>query len=700
MTTRTRLLACTAVLAVLGPFQAGAADYNTDTVVVTGTRQAADIGDLAGNDAVVSQSELQFEAPLRPTEILNQIPGVSAERSTGIEHFTAIRSPAFNGGEGAGSFLYLEDGVPMRAAGFAEINGLGEANMEQAGSVEVVRGPGSALYGSNAMHGLINIIPRDPSKDLTNEIDVTAGYVSGGLKSGSETVKGTTSETVGNLGVRLSAEDIHDDGWRNDTRLDQQKWVGRAVLTGPEDTLTTTFAGEHLNEQAGSYVVGTDAYRNGNLVEANAVPDSYRQSQALRLMTRWQHDISDSLQLSVTPYTRYVQTDFLMNYLPSQAIQKNEHASIGVQTAAYQTLDGGHQIIAGTDAEYTAGSYSEYQALATMYSGAHTVANETYVQGWHYNLNATSAVAAPYVQSEWHVLDHTKLTLGGRMESTTYDYTNNLSNGTTGLFTRIPSRSDEFMTFTPKLGLVQQWSGSLANYVNLAVGSRAPQITDLYEMQKQQVFGEIKPETMRSVETGMRGNWKSLQFDTTAYYMTKEHYFYRDVSGLNVADGQTLHRGVETMVKAPLGGGFDMALAASYSLHTFEFNNPETVANLASAAVAKNSLMPNAPREQGNLRLGYAMFQGARAELEWQLVGPYVTDQANTHSYGGYNLFNLRADAPVNDQIAVHVRILNATNVKYADRATVTTASTAAASKDEYFPGQPLTLMTGVTVKF
>ena len=710
---KTRLLTHTALTSLLIagvvtlniPSIALAGDYNTDTVVVTGTRQNTNIGDLAGNDSLISNDQIQYEAPVRPTEILNQVPGVSSERSTGIEHFTAIRSPAFNGGEGAGSFLYLEDGVPMRAAGFAEINGLGEANMEQAGSVEVVRGPGSALYGSNAMHGLINIIPRDPSKTFTNEIDATYGFVDGGRHDGSERLKATSSDTVDNLGLRLSAEEIHEDGWRNDTRLDQQKWVGRSVWTGGEDTLTTTFSGEKLDEQAGNYVVGTDSYMNNAAVINNQYYNTsgkyvdnsaYRRSTALRFMTRWQHDISDTAQLSVTPYARFVQSDFTMNYLPSQAIQKNEHTSGGVQTALYQTLAGGHHIIAGTDVEYTSGSYSEYQNLTTITSNG----SPTYTQGWHYNLDATSTVAAPYIHSEWQVLDHTKVTAGARLESTTYDYTNHLADNSVGLFKRIGDRSDSFLTFTPKLGAVQQWSSTLANYVNLSVGGRAPQVTDLYELQTQQVVGQIKPENIKSVETGMRGNLGSLQYDTTAYYMTKDHYFYRDVSGLNVSNGQTLHRGLEALVKAPLGDGFDLGLAASYSLHTFEFTNTESVANLASASVRKGGLMPNAPREQGNMRLGYEWMKGARTEVEWQLVGSYVTDQANMHSYGGYSLFNLRGEIPIADGIFLHARVLNVTNVKYADRATVTTASQASASKDEYYPGQPLTVYTGVMVKF
>ena len=85
---------------------------------------------------------------------------MNIQRGSGQEHLTAIRSPVLTGGAGAGSFLYLQDGVPLRAAGFANVNGLFESGIEFAGSAEVFKGPGPALYGSNAVHGLVNVQSR------------------------------------------------------------------------------------------------------------------------------------------------------------------------------------------------------------------------------------------------------------------------------------------------------------------------------------------------------------------------------------------------------------------------------------------------------------------------------------------------------------------------------------------------------------
>jgi outer membrane receptor protein involved in Fe transport len=97
---------------------------------------------------VLSAFDLETTAFVHPAEALNRTAGVNIHRGSGQEHLTAIRSPVLTGGAGAGSFLYLQDGVPLRSAGFANVNGLFEAGTEFAQNVEVIKGPGPATYGS------------------------------------------------------------------------------------------------------------------------------------------------------------------------------------------------------------------------------------------------------------------------------------------------------------------------------------------------------------------------------------------------------------------------------------------------------------------------------------------------------------------------------------------------------------------------
>ena len=97
------------------------------------------------------------------------------QRGSGQESLTALRSPVLTGAGGCGAVLVLEDGIPIRPVGSCNVNELFEVNIEQAAAVEILRGPGSVLYGSSAVHGIINVIP-----PLPDEIPVFGAVVEGG----------------------------------------------------------------------------------------------------------------------------------------------------------------------------------------------------------------------------------------------------------------------------------------------------------------------------------------------------------------------------------------------------------------------------------------------------------------------------------------------------------------------------------------
>jgi len=68
--------------------------------------------DLPASIDVITDTKLDKISSIHPAEALNGVAGVNIHRGSGQEHLTAIRSPVLTGGAGAGSFLYLEDGVP------------------------------------------------------------------------------------------------------------------------------------------------------------------------------------------------------------------------------------------------------------------------------------------------------------------------------------------------------------------------------------------------------------------------------------------------------------------------------------------------------------------------------------------------------------------------------------------------------------
>ena len=91
---------------------------NIEEIVVTGTKSKTQIIDQTGNLSFINSEEINFISPDNPSNVLNRMPGVFISQGSGQEHLTSIRSPVLSGGAGAGSFLYLEDGIPLRSPGF------------------------------------------------------------------------------------------------------------------------------------------------------------------------------------------------------------------------------------------------------------------------------------------------------------------------------------------------------------------------------------------------------------------------------------------------------------------------------------------------------------------------------------------------------------------------------------------------------
>ena len=152
-----------ASIAVFSAPDAMAAEQTlVDEIVVTSQRREQPRLEHAGNVERLGREAIGEVRHQHVHELFTRVPGVWLSRGSGQEHLTAIRSPVLTGAGSCGAFLMLEDGVPIRPAGFCNVNQLFELNTEQASAIEILRGPGSALYGSNALHGIVNVLVPGP----------------------------------------------------------------------------------------------------------------------------------------------------------------------------------------------------------------------------------------------------------------------------------------------------------------------------------------------------------------------------------------------------------------------------------------------------------------------------------------------------------------------------------------------------------
>ena len=190
----------------------GAASQVLEEIVVTGSREAEPLKTKPQNVGVIGKQEIEDVKPSHPAEILRLVPGVWIGVTAGEGHMTAIRQPLTTNPV----YLYLEDGVPIRPTGFFNHNALYEVDLPQAERIEVTKGPGSALYGSDAIGGTINVLTRRPPVKPEIEINTEAGSF------GWYRLLATGGGTWGSNGARLDVNVTHSDGWRERTGYSRQ----------------------------------------------------------------------------------------------------------------------------------------------------------------------------------------------------------------------------------------------------------------------------------------------------------------------------------------------------------------------------------------------------------------------------------------------------------------------------------------------
>ncbi len=154
----------------------------TDNVVITGSR----------NEMLQSNSPVKVEtisgALIQKTGAVNL--GNVLQEQTGMAITTNVRSGVQMMGLNADYTLILIDGQPMvgRVAGVLDLNRVSIGNVQQ---IEIVKGPMSSLYGSEALAGVINIITRRPDDGFAGRI-YTQFLQRGALEAQGEATFGST----------------------------------------------------------------------------------------------------------------------------------------------------------------------------------------------------------------------------------------------------------------------------------------------------------------------------------------------------------------------------------------------------------------------------------------------------------------------------------------------------------------------------
>ncbi|MBD3170644.1 MAG: TonB-dependent receptor, partial [candidate division Zixibacteria bacterium] len=526
-------------------------------------------------------------------EVLDGVPGIRVEQQCQFCNFSVLRMQ----GLGADHTQVLLDGQPIYS-GLASVYGLQQIGTANINRVEVVKGAGSALYGSKAIAGAINIISSRPEGTSG-----TAGIEFGEHNSNKYDI--TASTRKDNVGIFLFAqydrEDAIDetrDGMNSDIVYEEDGIADRVktnafnagfnLYVSEIDFLDEiVIRGRLMNEKRQGGPITNDYYENPfNEGVERILTDRY--SIASKLAKRFTVGSEINLEISYTRHERNATNDtFVGDYkdthddqYPPLDILRPYLAYEDLYTATlnyHQPLGNNHRLMLGAQLGFNqldeSGMYVIVDDADPNYGEAYT----SYTEKQAIDFGA-------YIQDEFRVTD--KLELVGGIRADFHDSEDKFSGGNDNFSVdEIISEYDE-TTVNPRFAVKYLLTDEITIRGSFGTGFRVPYgfSEDLHLCSgSPRVFkgGELKPE-------------KSVSYSLTADYMTSELglnvNLYRTIlkDAINLADageeasqlGYTYQweniddayvMGAEFGVQLALRS--DLAIAGDFSINNSEYDN-------------------------------------------------------------------------------------------------------------------------------
>lgn len=633
---------------------------------------------------VIGADEIAEARSHHPADIVNRAPGVYVSSAGGEGHFTAIRQPITT----KAVYAFLEDGVPTRSTGFFNHNGLYEINLPQAGRIEIIKGPGTAIYGSDAVGGVVNSFTRDPSDRPEGEL-----FVEGGSNTYLRAL-GTASTTRGRHGFRVDGNVTSSDSYRDGASYTRQSGTARWDVALSESARLKTVATVSHIDQPGDGGGEIDAEDFATVPSRVYTQVAFRRVLAGRLSSDLQLT-RGATSFGATAFARYNELDLLPSWQLSfdPQVWESRHRSIGVLTRFRRALPGlGASLSTGVDVEYSPGSRRETRLVVERNGNDFVSYTEADVQ---YDYGVDFWQASPYAQADVAIADGLQVNAGVRFDNLGYDYENHLGELATGSHRRPASTAVSFSRLSPKLGAAWEVRPNLSVFASYRAAFRAPSESQLFRQGRAESTVDLEPVKANSFEAGVRTLLGGVvTFEATAYSMRLTDdilTFFDPGTGLRLTQnaGATSHRGVEVGLGMAPAPAIRIDASVAYARHRYDRWQARSGADPIDYS---GNEMELAPRLFGTARLTLRpeFLPDGSLVVEYVRLGSYYMDPGNTHEYTGHDLFNIQAKLPVYAGLDIVARVSNVTGERYAE-----TSSFNAQQGERFRPGAPRQLFVG-----
>ncbi len=646
--------------------------------------------------AVISNKMIQDAKPTTVDQLLNKVSGVNMVNLGNEQHEMSIRQPMTT----RSLFLYLEDGIPIRTTGLYNHNALLEMNLAATKSIEVIKGPSSSLYGSEAIGGVVNFITFAPTAIPVLKVSAQGnniGYRRGDLMS---------SVSSGKWGFALSG--YYAD--KSNSFLEYSDYH-KGTFTGRIDyhfsdktTLINSVTWlNYYSDMAG----GIDSTMFANRSFKNPQTFTYRKVDGLRyhstLTQQWNANSKTTVSVlyrnnTIGQNPAYRIKDDYRRQGSTFAGKKNvAHGEINESSFTSYSLIAQHkQNLGWKDAVFIGGVNVDISP--STYNAKYIRINKDTLLNKYVSYQNTDSVLTNYATGlnnyaafanfEFNPVKKLRVVASLRYDLFHYNFDNHL---TPSAFSGSPDTVSTFHRLSPKVGFTYNFSSRSGIYANYSEGFVPPQVSELYTGVK---VPNINPSIFYNYEAG---GWfeliqNKLSTDVSIYKLngTNEIISVKldDGSFINQNAGKTSHKGIELGLNATPVSDISFRFSGAYSEHTF-------IDYVEKGIKYNGNYMNNAPAWIYNTEVWYkpSYVKGLRVGAEVQHIGPYFVDPQNTAKYKGYNVLNLRAGYRLKG-IELWLNVLNATDNYYSY---ITTKS---ASGYSYQLAEPRNFNIGLSYDF
>ncbi|BBB89397.1 MAG TPA: TonB-dependent receptor [Methylomusa anaerophila] len=641
----------------------GEPTFDLDQVVVTATKTEKKVKDVPAAVEVITKEDMDKKNIKRVADALTTVPGVYVRQTKGLMGSTD--SITMRGFGSQKQILILMDGQPINDGYNGGVN-LANIPTENIDRIEVIKGPASALYGSNAMGGVINIITKEKARQ---ETIVRLGI------GGQETITRSifTSGSAGKLDYFITAQGTSADGYeayedyktaipgsdraRNPGKngMDRKLYDGKLVYHPDENSKISLSGGDNRFKYF-SENVADRGVRNENIWALNyerklSGDSSLKVSYGEKEIESWY--VSTSYSSTTNNVSSY-------SYTRNPSKTSQAEVQYNFRAGAKDLLTIG----------YTYRSEQSDSLAKTL-----TVAS----QGWNLaaatansdnNIGGKTETKSFFIQDEHKLGDNTTLYLGGRYDDWrfydgyTYGYDSTRKSYVTN---NTPEGKAD--SFNPKLGLVHKVNDKLTLRSSIGRAFRAPNIYELakdWESSSGVIYKSnpgLQPEKDINYELGC-----DYQIDKTL--LARLNIYHTEVTdaidkrtSTNSA-GRTVSQFINSGEARVNGLEFSLNKRWSDSWNSF-LNYTYTDAKVTESIAAPENVgkqMAAVPKNMFNIGFNYA-----KGPWQGSLTGNYVSEtndpskqgQTGYGTYEAYFTVDTKVSYKLSENTAVSLSIDN-----------------------------------------